>query len=276
MQRLEEIGDALTTYRHTPGSMQYCSKMMRVHLDALGNDEAIVRLEDAEAKSSEAREKKYDWDQEKRADPMQRTDSRKWDARVDTSLSGLASAPEPYTTLDGDSEVKRLATEFINELFPAGVRPITSQRYEDQHAAVNELLQRVDNDFTEHVDKLGLGPLVDQLERFNQRYGESLADEDEGVTYSDVKAATAAAQDAFHKLLIKVIHDYMDDVETLNRVLKPFFQQEERLRRHYQRSGGPPSVDPDTGEMTDGEEALDSDEEPADVEADEDVVVGSN
>ena len=271
--KFERIGEGFNFYRHTPGSISYCATQMRATLEQLGNAEALERLDEVDKACLLARRKRYDWDQRKTMDLMRRQGSRKWDDRVDRTLGALARAPEPYASLVGESEVKRLAVEFGEKLFPAGVRPITTQRYEDQHASVKEILSRLDDEFADHVDKLHLGPIVEQLKEFNRHYGESLKIDSSGVSHSDVEASRVAAEEAFHKLLIKVMHDYMDDLETLNNVLKPFFRQEERLRRHYQRRGSVPEIDPATGEALDPDEAIDLDEEPTADQPADDLVV---
>ncbi len=281
--KIERLSDMIKSYRHTTGSISYCTKIMRSDLEARGNTEAVERADVVAGFCKVARRMEYDRLQFNLADPMRRRGSRMWDARVDTTLSGLAKTPESFAELEGESHIKTMAVEFLEGLFPAGVGPVTSLPYQDQYAAVKEILSRLDGEFSEHVEVLGLTPIVEQLDTFNEQYGESLAGDDYGVSASEVEAARYDADEAFSKLLTKIMHDYMDDIEVLNRVLKPFFRQEERMRRHYQRRNSMPRVNPDTGEVLDDDDysplpvdgPVDEPVEPAEpIEPADDVVEG--
>lgn len=268
---LERIGEAFDFYRHTPGSIEYCAAMMRPLLTKRNNTDALDLVDKVEVECGKAREKKYDWVQKKKAEPLRRAGSKEMDNKVDRTLGRLLRAVKPYAEMEGDSPMKVLAKEMISELFPAGVGPITTQRYEDQYASVVELLERLDRDFSTHVEELRLEPLVDQLAEFNEAYGEGLAGDDKGVAHSDVEAARAEAEDAFHRLLIKIMHDYMFDLAELNEILKPFLRQEERLRRHYKRRGHVPEIDPETGEAIDEDGPVDQNDDHAEQPADDEV-----
>ena len=244
----EKISDCLDIYTHSVGSMAYCAKSLRAKLEGLGNDEALAYLDGLDEKLGRARRMQYDWQQRKVADPMRRREAQAWDNRVDRSVGGLHSAILPFAEMEVETEAKKLASEIKEDLFPSGVRPITSQRYEDQHASVKEMLERLRDRYSGHVQQLGLGPLVAQLEEFNEEYGKSLQRSQDGVNHADVRAANSEAVEAFSQVLIKVIHDYMHDLDELNDVMESFFLQEERLRRHYRRGNGQPVVDPETGE----------------------------
>ena len=90
--------------------------------------------------------------------------------------------------------------------------------------------------------------LVEQLESLNDEFGGRLEPHRDGVSYDEVETAYVELEDAFHRLLITVMHDYCTDMETLNEVLSPVQDQTERTRRHLTTRGSIPEVDPETGE----------------------------
>ena len=81
-----------------------------------------------------------------------------------------------------------------------------------------------------------------------EEFAEELDVTDDILEYKEVEAARTEAKDAFHRLIVKVMHDYGHDMETLNRILEPLHEQTERTRRSLKRTGRIPEVDDEIGE----------------------------
>jgi hypothetical protein len=252
-ERIERISVVLKILQLSLGAIAYCLSQMEPMLRELGNDEALQRLEQAREAHEVARGIKYDWKQQKRQAELARKGAVELDNEIDQTLSTLQKALEAFADLNGESERKRLAEELLGELFPSGVYPITSQSFDVQQDDVDELLERLRGPFAEHVQKLGVQEHVDQLAELNQEFGEKLDMDNDEISYDQVQAKYKEAEDAFHGLLVKVLSDYHDDMETLNEVLEPVRKQSKRARRNAQRRGGPQEsgepVDPE-GEGT--------------------------
>jgi hypothetical protein len=248
--KIERLAEFIDTYQFSLGSIAYCIGEMRTELEDLGNEEALARADAAKEACDRARQLQYDWDQQKKQESLQRQGATKIDNKLDEALSNLVQMVEPFAEMEVEGPKHRRAEELLDELFPEGVYPVTSKRFEDQHVAVNEILDRLDDSFSEHVETLGLEEIVEHVRELNDRFGETLSTENTGVSYSEVESSYVEAEDAFHALLVRVLADYADDMATLNRVIEPVLEQEKRTARHMQRRGKTPEVDPETGEPT--------------------------
>lgn len=260
--KLERIGELLNLYQFSLGGIAYCIGEMRPRLKEEGNSEALELADKTLEKTRAARQQRYDWDQRKRQDPLKREGTKELDNRIDQTLSGLLKVAESLADLELESERTRLAEEFVDDLFPSGVYPITSKTFADQQFAVAELIERMKGDYAEHVEKMKVKEYVQQLESLNTEFGELLAPAHEGVSYDEVESSFQEAENLFHGLIGKIMGAYYADTDTLNRVMKPVLEQTERTRRHLKRRGTIPEVDPETGEPvepTDGGSSGDGD-----------------
>ncbi|MFB6351312.1 MAG: DUF6261 family protein [Bradymonadaceae bacterium] len=185
---------------------------------------------------------------ETKQDPLRREGAKSHDDQIDRALSQLADTAERFAEMEVDTDTSRLAGELSDDLFPNGVYHVTSKSFDDQHIAVDELLNRLTNSYTQHVEALNLSPLVERLRELNEEFGNKLAPQTDQVDYDEVESATVEAEDAFHLLVARIMADYGDDMETFNRILQPLHEQTERTRRHFNRRGSIPEVDPETGE----------------------------
>jgi hypothetical protein len=269
-ERLERIGDVLTFLQLALGALAYCLEHMEPKLRELGNDEALQRLEEAREAHEVARSIKYDWKQQKRQRELAREGAVKLDNEIDQTLSTLQQALEAFADLKGESERTRMAEELLGELFPSGVYPITSQSFDVQQDDVEELLERLRGPFAGHVQTLGVQEHVDQLAELNQEFGEKLDMDNDEISYDQVQAKYKEAEDAFHGLLVKVLSDYHDDMETLNEVLEPVRKQSKRARRNAQRRGGVQETDEPADPEGEGASPTDDSENNTDGETETD------
>jgi hypothetical protein len=248
MKHLERIGELLALYQLALGAIAYCISGIRELLAELGNQKAVEIADKAMRKCDRARQLAYDWQQQKEEDPLSRPEAKEIDDKIDSTLSRLMQVAEAFADSNRENREARLADEMLEELFPSGVYPITSQPFDEQRYQVDGLLERLDGEFSEHVQALGLGPIVEELGELNEEFAEELDVTEDILEYKEVEAARTEAEDAFHRLIVKVLHDYGHDMETLNRILAPLHEQTERARRSLKRTGRIPEVDDETGE----------------------------
>jgi hypothetical protein len=248
MKRVEFIGVLLALYKFSLGSLRFCVNEMEPELRELGNDEALNRVDKSREAIDEARSKEYIWNQQKQQDKLSRKEATRIDDELDTTLSAMYQTLEGFAKLEGTSDKGAMAAEIVDTLFPSGVFPITSQSFEDQHGSVLEVTERLRSEFADESQKLGIGDYVDKLEELNEEFGRELSERDREISYDEVEAAYTEAQNQFHGLVAQVMADYYEDMETFNRIMEPVWEQTERTRRGYQRSGEAPPVDPESGE----------------------------
>lgn len=247
MSRIQRLAIFLELYKFSLGSLKYILDNMRPPLEKRGNAEAIKKLDEAEEKQQDAMLKRHRWNQIKQQDSLKREGTVQLDGRIDETLSSLVQAAEAFTNLPDEDKQCQCAEEFLDDLFPEGVFPVTSQTFDDQHANVAALVQEMRVEYTDHLEEMNLMGMVDQLEALNQEFGEKLEPAGD-IEYDQVQAAYVEAEDAFHRLFVNVLDEYSDDLEALNEVLAPVVEQTKRTRRHLQRRGTIPEVDPETGE----------------------------
>ena len=259
----ERLADYLDLYQFSLGSLAYCVERMRATLREWDNEEAVALADEADRKNRAARRLQYDWELRKNTDPLERDGAAELDNRIDKMLSRILSTIENFAALGDGSEKGRLADELLEDLFPSGVYPITSKPFTDQHATINMLLGRLEDSYARHVDVLGLDPFVRRLAELNREFRTRLRPTRELLTYDEVESAFLEAQNAFHRLVVKVMGDYCRDFDKVQTVLEPVDQQTERTRRHLKRRGTIPEVDPESGEPVDEEGDSESpDDEP--------------
>jgi hypothetical protein len=258
------ISELMDLYKFSLGAIAYCVVRMETVLTDLGDDKAVQLAEEAKTKQERAQQLQYDWEKQKQGDSFRDEDARRLDDEIDKTLSSIAQTAEGLATVDVDSEPSRLAEEMLDGLFPSGVYHITSKSFDDQHTTVNALLERLDDDYREHVQKLNLEPSVQRLEELNDEFGEKLDPSTREVEYDEVEAAKQEAEEAFHRLIARVMSEHSRDMEAFNRIMAPVAEQTELARRHYQRRGTLPPVDPESGEPIEdgGESTQEGDNSP--------------
>ena len=244
---IERPGDPILNYSVGEELIKYAATEMRSILAELDRTVLIERTDLVLEKVERAIQLRYDYEHDKHDNPLAREEARKMDGRIDRTISSLKDGAEVFTNLEGDNEQKELAEELIEGLFSTGVAPITNQTYTKQHARVEELVGRLRGEYTPHIETLNLGAMVDQLEELNDQFGGFLNPDNDSVEYDEVQAASVEAEDEFHRLLIETMAEFADDLETLNRVFEPIFEQSERVQRHLQRTGSIPEGDPEQG-----------------------------
>jgi hypothetical protein len=248
---MTRIGDRLDYYQMKVSAIRYCLKQIDAMLDDVENPRLQEKVDEAMELNDRAAELEYDWDNRKKRRRRARQGSRETDDKIDRTLSAIYQVVQNNIELAAEGRSTELARELKDDLFRNGVYPITSATFERQHMHVEQILERLDDKFAEHVDVLGLENFVDRLAELNETFGEQLkiVDED-AISFDEVQAARVEGREAFHKVIHVIFGDYVDDPETRRKLLGPVERIDERIGRYVSRRGQIPEVDPDSGEPT--------------------------
>ncbi len=249
----ERPADTSAMYSFSLGALLYMLGKLITIFTELGDDEGAALAEKAERKVEQAQLLQYDWEKQKQADPLALRGGRELDNKIDDTLGSLSDSVSSYADIETDSELTRLADELVEDLFPNGVFHITSKAYENQHAMVQQLTDRMRSEYAEHIQELRLEPIVDRLETLNTEFGELLDSASDDVQYDEVQKAKVEAEDKFHMVVGHLLCTYGDDQETFQRLMTPINEQSRRTRRQIQRRGTIPPIDPESGEPVDPE-----------------------
>lgn len=258
------ISELIDLYKFSLGAIAYCVVRMKTVLTDLGDDKAVQLAEEAKAKQERAQQMQYDWEKQKREDSTLGERARRLDDKIDKTISGMFRSAKGLAEMDVDNEASRLASELVDDLFPSGVFHITSKSFDDQYSTVNALLDRLKGEYAEHVDTLNLRAPVEKLGELNEEFGGELDPLGDEIEYDEVEAARADAEEAFHRLIARVMCEHSSDMETFNRIMQPVAEQAERARRHYKRRGTIPEIDEESGEPV--EDTEQNNDSPDDLE----------
>ncbi len=215
------------------------------------------RVDDALQKANIALPLVFQWETKQRLELMRRTGANDADNLTDRAVTSLYNAADNFRSMGPDAPLYKTADNLINLIMPQGVKPITSQRYENQYATINIILSLLDGPGKPAVEALNLQPFVEHLRDLNQQYGQSLTSTgNTGITYNEVQQATLTAQEAYALVILTIWtrFPFEQDRTLRNKLLAPIHEQNGRFRQHYARKSTPPRVDPQTGEFSDEEE----------------------
>ncbi len=123
---MERLADLLDLYQLDLGSLSFVVRKLEPMLRARGDERDLRYLRRAEEKIDRASDLRYDWEQQKKKDPLDRSGTHELDARLDRALSSLRTSVEVNLELTAAPEHSRLAEEFIEGLLARGVFPLTS------------------------------------------------------------------------------------------------------------------------------------------------------
>lgn len=264
----------LLNYRQpTAGAMLFALKKQLRLLSPQGAQPAEItnpglklRVEEAIAVNTESRALSFDWRNQRRVAPLRREGIAQVDARADRALSQLSEAIANWAQLELDHPNKQVAQRLQGGLFPEGVGVTTSLRYEDQNAAIDELLERLASVYSQDIATLGLQLYVTQLEAINAEYTDKLSGlKVDSVTYDQVQEAHRAGLEAYFAVILGAWNDYLADSATRARLLAPVEEQDQRVSAYFKRRRVAPQVDPETGEILD-------EEDPGELEAEQPTV----
>ncbi len=239
-------------YRFKTGARRHVLRKLIEMGESLQNERLVQLAREALEINQNTGQLEMTWDNQKKTRSEASSGAVATDNDIDKTLSSLKDVLDAKATMATESRERRLAREMREALFAAGVHTITSMRFGEQHARVADILDRIDREFTEHAEALGLEALLESLTELNEKFGRQieLAEVDE-VSYDEVQASRAEGREAFHNVLFAVCGDYADDPETRRKLMAPVKIQNERIGRYIGRQTEAPDVDPDSGEPTD-------------------------
>ena len=265
MSRIEQLHPVIDHYDQGSGSMLFCLRDMKAVAARWGWTDLEVRIDHATDACRIVRRVNYDWRQHKMSGPTTRTDSVGLDVEIDHALSHLAATARGFAESSFDSAARTAGRKLTAEVFPRGVFPITSLKYEEEHHAVAELVDRLHNDYPGEVAALALTEVVDGLAQLNDRFGRALGEIDVPITFDQVEEARVSAREAFAKVFILALSKTLDDPDKRHELLAAYYDQQARIAHYYDRRGNTPAMDPATGEPIEEPGAPATDDAPTPV-----------
>lgn len=246
--KVDELAAIFIGYGLDPAAIKYILDEMAGPLERLQFQRGLELLKEAREDQERALADQIAWDRRKKEDSLSRKAAGEVDNEIDRTLGNLLSGLETFADFPEGSDRREIARELIEEYFPNGVYPITTKTYINQHGHVEELVGELQANHRPELEELSMDELVDNLEELNEEFGDRLNPELEEVTYDEVRASRKRAEESFYELFAAVVGRYSDDLETLNEVIRPYLEVNNRIRRHMTRSGRKPPVDPESGE----------------------------
>ncbi|QDG51152.1 hypothetical protein FIV42_10510 [Persicimonas caeni] len=245
--------EQLDGYQQDTGSKEFCLNDMRPKAEARGLSELVGLIDAAQADLDEVGSIEFDWGQSKTSGPASRKEAVQVDVKLDRSLGQAHTIIDAYAKGESDSPQREAARRIKTKVLPRGVFPITSLKYEQQHAAIKEFHGRMTTTFSADVDTLGLTGLIDGVGRLNADFGSHLTVDANQVTFDQVLDARRKSDDSF-ALVIMATHVFTaHDPEATADLLAAYHDQQERIAQYQKRRGVTPVVDPGTGEIVDDE-----------------------
>lgn len=228
----------------------------------MGDDALVMRCDTALDANRQARRMEMRYQSNKTKHSRARGESVELDAKVGEVLSGMCTVAQGQAV--GDDEVARAAAEFILEVAPDGIAPLTRQSFEAQLTDARVLLDRFDDDLARHIELLGLTRHREHLRGLVPRFArELLAERAQPCTFSDVKAIDTAARDVFAATIFHVLAVYADSPVSRATLLTEYHRQSDLLSKYYRRNRKHVDVDPGTGEIIDEGDSDSASELPA-------------
>jgi hypothetical protein len=233
-----------------PSNQRYCLNKLDPMVADLDNERLREQLVEAMELNERAGEMELAYKTDKQTRSEARNQAAAIDDKVDRTLSSIHDIIDNNAEMDRECRARSLARELREEFFPTGVYHLTSAKFDEQHMNVEDLLDQLQTGFSEHVQKLGLEPMVETLAELNEEFGRQLdlAEADDSVTYDEVQEARSEAREAFHKVVFMIFGDYANQPETREKLLEPIENQHELIGRYHRRNGEPPTVDEENGE----------------------------
>lgn len=247
---MPHLGKRLNYRQMDPSAQRYCLNNLDPMVADLDNERLREQLVEAMELNKRAGEMELAYKTDKQTRSEARNEAASIDDKVDRTLSSISNIVGRNAEMERDCRARRLARELREEFFPTGVYHLTSAKFDEQHMNVADLLEQLRAGFDEHIQNLGLQPMVRTLEDLNEEFGTQLdlANADDTVTYDELRAARGEAREAFHKVVFMIFGDYVNEPEIREKLLEPIENQHELIGRYHRRNGEPPTVDDETGE----------------------------
>lgn len=180
-------------------------------------------------------------------------DAMRLDALLDRSITGLDAFLESFIRIYGlDHELGAAAAELRSEIFPTGVRAITSLPYIQEEQAVAAVLARLQSERAQELlAKLpGADMLIARITERHQEYRAALYKDQDGPSQEDVQEMQYRGQQYVYGTVVLILgHNVRTgDDHTTEHLLEPILRQVQDVREARRRRRTPTDVNPDTGE----------------------------
>ncbi len=238
-------------YRSTPGRRIFALLETEPIAEEGGDDEIVAAIEQAIAINRNSRNVEGEWRRSRNIDELSRRRAAEIDNVIDRTLGALYRKLQMTRRTFSGERLGELARRIIEELLPEGAGPITSMNFEDELASVRFIVERLENDWTQEIDQLGVRHEVEKLsaeaDRFEQALGQS---GNRTTSWDEVRELDRKGQEAMMRVVAKILGKYADpgDVERRSRLLAPIMEQNERIGELHKRDRRVTDVDPETGE----------------------------
>ncbi|AWV88255.1 DUF6261 family protein [Bradymonas sediminis] len=230
------------------GSQRHVLDQMSADLAALGLPRLDGLHADALAANERANEANLRWLNQKELNETARSDARSIDHELDRQLGSLHTILKTYAEMPAGGPASTQARTVIDALFARGVAPYTTLSFNEEHNQVRALIATLRAEYTAELAAVGVSALVDQLEVINTEYGEALSRGVERISFEKVSTLREQADQLFHKFLLALIGELVDQPDILAQRLKPLYIQQKRVAEYFKRYKSIPTVDPQTGE----------------------------
>jgi hypothetical protein len=186
------------------------------------------------------------------------------DNLTDQTLSGLRDVIRSFIRgAKEDDAMRILAEKLLATIFPVDVNAITSLPFVEQSTAVDTIVDKLTGESHDDAQTLGLGYHTKRLSNLADSYRAALIDDDQVLTFAEVKEAREQGQELLLQAVVLVLAAYLDDrdpshVEARAELLAPVFEQDRATRRHIRarrrRAGEEPGGEEPGGEEPGGDD----------------------
>lgn len=250
----QRSSDFLNGYQQDNGSKQHTLNSMRPVAERRGYTGVVDYIDAALSDCEAVQGVNFRWRQFKASGPISRTGAVELDVKLDRTLSQFHTIVDAYANSQTESPQRQAARRIKEGVIPRGVYPITSLKYEEEHAEVDELHKQLTTDFADDVEAVALKGVVDDIGQINSAFGDELKKYDAPITYDDVLDARRASEESYSRAIMSGVVATFDDPEARDELLSAYFDQQQRIAAYRKRRGSLPRVDPDTGEFVEEDE----------------------
>jgi hypothetical protein len=253
---MESIRLLLDLYGFTPGRMVFCVQLTKEAAQQRKLSEIVVACDVALEAARGWMGTLAAWERTKNA-PRARAggDAAALDPALDRAVSGIHDVADNHVrSLSQRHPLALAAQEFLRKAYPSGPAGITSKSFEEELAAVQELLGRfgTDGDLATYVKDLSLQPFVQELELRATEFEAALRKAGAAeVAFGKVKEADALAQERLAQLVVKIAGMFNtqepEHVQARRDLLGPIMEQNQRIGEARKRRRPIGDVDPTTG-----------------------------
>ncbi|TXD39417.1 hypothetical protein FRC98_03195 [Lujinxingia vulgaris] len=233
----DTLWSSLNLYQQPNGSMSFCITDIEEKACDAGLDEVCSRAESALEACAHSQLLDDQWANSGQTGLPSRADAVKTSALIARTLSQIHDVCQTFGSQHRDTPRKLAAIEVLRVAFPRGVRPVVASRLEEQLAAYDLLIQRLQRDLHVQLGAVGITDLVADLITYKTDFARQLAVHDDVLSFERVNSARHAAREAFAAVIIQVLASTLDQPELRASLLASLRDQQARIAIHHRRRG---------------------------------------